>query len=158
MHTKAAETLSAYPRARQAGYLSKKKKTLFWFSLDWKEHLKGKPLRRRTQQRPYDDLYSNLKTSCCNFIETLDRIWRMSSRCQHALPCAFFIFYPFEGLRKLERDKMRREVFVAFCLCVVCLMINQQANWHRGGGWPLVGAAPKLSKVLKASLLHAFFI
>lgn len=25
MHTKAAETLSAYPRAMQAGYLSKKK-------------------------------------------------------------------------------------------------------------------------------------
>lgn len=74
MHTKAAETLSAYLRARQAGYLSKKKKIAFWFSLDWKEHLKGKPLRRRTQQRPYDDLYSNLKTSCCNFMETLDRM------------------------------------------------------------------------------------
>lgn len=72
MHTKAAETLSAYPRARQAGYL--RKKIAFWFSLDLKENLKEKPLRRRTQQRPYDDLYSNLKTSCCNFMETLARM------------------------------------------------------------------------------------
>lgn len=32
MHTKAAETLSAYPRARQAGYLSKKKNLILVFS------------------------------------------------------------------------------------------------------------------------------
>jgi len=158
MHTKAAETLSAYPRARQTG---KKKESVLVFS-GLERKLERKALLRRTQQRPYNDLNSNLKTSCCNFMETLSRMWRMSSRCQHALPRAFHLL----SVRGLTGDwnvtKCEEKFFfcvcVAFCLCVVCLMINQQANWHRGGIWPLVGATPKLSKVLKAPLLHAFFI
>lgn len=143
--TKEADTLPAYPRVRRRGYLSKNPR------LDrrntWKRSPRGEGLGRGRVMiciqtwRPHAVISRKRRAECGE------------RPCVVSTPRRVPFHLPFvRGLKETENVKRS---FGAFCLRVVCLMINQRDNWHKGGGWPLVGAAPKQS-FPKSWKLHSY--